>query len=145
MYVGLLDSITQGSASRLREVLEKYPKLSEEAPLDAEDRHLLDETSANLAETITTKLDGCELGITSTVYLDTQRRGPGIFHMLQRPPHLLPACYAHLVDVMVDREPMQECPACGRVFVPRSGKQKYCRSSCASTNRWRRWKANQEQ
>ena len=143
-YVGLLTAITQGSTSHLREVLERYPELSGLAPLDAEDRQLLEETSANLAETITTKLEGCELGISSTVYLDTQRRGPGIFHLLQKPPHLLSACYAHLAQVMVDREPVRECPACGRVFVPRSGKQKYCRESCASTNRWRRWKANRE-
>lgn len=143
VYVGLKDSINKGSASKLREVFERFPPLSKFAPLDAEDQQLIDETSANLAEIITRKLEGCELGITSSVYVSTQRRGPGIFMQLQKPPHLLSACYAHLVQVMVDRQPLQECPGCGRVFIPRSGKQKYCSKGCADVNRWRRWKANQ--
>ena len=101
-------------------------------------------TSASLAEVVTRKLEGCQLGLTSSVDLDARTRGPGIFLMLQRPPHLLSAAYTHLAQFVVDRKPLEECPGCGRIFIPRSGRQEYCRKSCASTSRWRRWKERQD-
>jgi len=143
LYVGLTDSISEVSASKLRKVYERFPEVSKLAPLDAEDQQLMGETSVNLAEVVTRKLEGCQLGVSSSVYIKTQRRGPGIFMMLQRPPHMLSACYAHFVQVMVDRQPMEECPGCGRIFVRHTGKQKYCTKSCAGTNRWRRWRDRQ--
>jgi hypothetical protein len=143
VYVGLKDSIREGSASTLRSVYERFPEVAKLAPLDAEDERLMDETSANLAEVITSKLEGCQLGLTSSVYVDTDVRGPGIFFILQRPPNLLSAIYVHLAQFMANRAPLEECPGCGRMFVRRSHKQKYCQKSCASTNRWRRWKNRQ--
>lgn len=144
VYVGLKDSIREGSASTLRSVYERFPEVSKLAPLDADDEQLSEETSANLAEVITLKLEGCQLGLTSSVYLDTEVRGPGIFFVLQRPPNLLSAIYVHLAQFMANRAPIEECVGCGRMFIPESGKQKYCTKSCASTSRWRRWKARQK-
>jgi hypothetical protein len=81
----------------------------------------MEETSANLAEGVICKLKGWQLGLTPSVYVDARRRGPGIFLMLQRPPHLLSAGYAHLAQVMVDRKPLEKCPGCSQIFIPRSG------------------------
>jgi hypothetical protein len=141
VYLGLKDSVREGSASPLRRVDERFPEVAEAAPLDTDDEQLMDNTSANLAKMITSKLEGCQLGLTSSVYVNTRVRGPGIFFMLQRPPNLLSATYAHLAQFIADRAPVEECPGCGKVFIPESGKQKYCTKSCASTSRWRRWKA----
>jgi hypothetical protein len=143
VYLGLKDSISEGSASPLRSVYERFPAVAKLAPLDADDEQLMDETSANLAEVITGKLEGCQLGLTSSVYVDTKVRGPGIFFLLQRPPNILSAIYVHLSQFIADRAPLEECPGCGRVFIPESGKQKYCTKGCASTSRWRRWKERQ--
>jgi|SRR5215211_2915218 len=143
LYAGLKDSIREGSASTLRSVYEQFPEISRRAPLDADDEQLMVETSANLAEVITAKLEGCELGLTSSVYVESEIKGPGIFFLLQRPPNLLSAIYVHLAQFIANRVPLEECPGCGRMFVRRSHKQKYCQSSCASTNRWRRWKNRQ--
>jgi hypothetical protein len=144
VYMGLKDSIREDSASRLRSVYERFPEVSKLAPLDAEDEQLMDETSANLAEVITLMFEGCQLGLTSSVYLDTEVRGPGIFFVLQRPPNLLSAIYVYLAQFMANRAPLKECSGCGRMFIPESGKQKYCIKSCSSTSRWRRWKARQD-
>jgi hypothetical protein len=75
--------------------------------------------------------------------VDTKVRGPGIFFILQRPLNLLSATYAHLAQFIANRVPLEECSGCGRMFVRRSRKQKYCTKSRASTSRWRRWKASQ--
>lgn len=144
VYAALKESLKKGSASALRRVFERFPELYELAPLDAEDQQLIEETSANVAEVITVKLEECRLGLTSSVYLETDVRDPGIFFVLQSPPNLLSAVYVHLAQFMANRAPLEECPGCGRVFVRRSRKQKYCQKSCANTTRWQRWKAKQD-
>ncbi len=115
----------------------------EDAPMDAGDQELMDDVSVNLAEVISGKLQNCRMGLSSSVDLDTDPKGPGIFLILSSPPDLLSAAYVHLAQFMADRAPMEECPGCGRIFIPHSGKQKYCSKSCASTTRWNRWKQKQ--
>lgn len=141
----LRKSIRQGSAVPLRRTLEAYSDvfIFEGAPMDAGDQDLIDDVSVNLAEVISEKLQNCRMGLTSSVDLDTDPKGPGIFLILSSPPDLLSAAYVHLAQFMADRAPMEECPGCGRVFIPLSGKQKYCSKSCASTTRWHRWKQKQ--
>jgi hypothetical protein len=140
----LRKSIRQDSADPLRRTLEKYQDiLDEDAPMDAGDQDLRDEVSLSLAEQISDKLQNCRMGLTSSVDLDTDPKGPGIFLILSSPPDLLSAAYVHLAEFMVAKAPIEECPGCGRVFIPLSGKQKYCSKSCASTTRWHRWKQKQ--
>jgi hypothetical protein len=94
--------------------------------MDAGDQELMDDVSVNLAEVISGKLQNCRMRLSSSVDLDTDPKGPGIFLMLSSPPDLLSAAYVQLAQFMADRAPMEECPGCGRVFIPSSGKQKYC-------------------
>ncbi len=143
LLTDLRKSIRQESAAPLRRTLVKYADIFEDAPMDAGDQDLMDDISTFLAELISDKLQNCRMGITSSVGLDTDPQGPGIFLILNSPPDLMSAAYVHLAQFMADRAPIEECPGCGRVFIPRSGKQKYCSESCASTTRWHRWKQKQ--
>jgi hypothetical protein len=143
LWSDLRKSIRQDSADPLRRTLKKYQDIFEEAPICAGDQELMDEVSINLAEVISTKLQNCGMGLSSSVDLDTGPQGPGIFLILSSPPDLLSAAYVHLAQFMANRAPIEECQGCGRVFIPLSGKQKYCRKSCASTARWHRWKQKQ--
>ena len=97
----------------------------------------MDCASVLLAEVVSRKLEGCTLSIASSVQLDVTPNGHGTFLLSQRPPNLVAAAYVHLTQAMVSRASTQECPGCGWMFIPESGKQKYCTKSCANTNRWR--------
>jgi hypothetical protein len=143
LWSDLRKSIRQDSADPLRRTLKMYQDIFVEAPMDAGDQELMNEVSINLAEIISTKLQNCGMGLSSSVYIDTEPQGPGIFLILHNPPDLLSAAYVHLAQFMANRAPLEECSGCGRVFIPRSGKQKYCQPSCASTTRWHRWKQKQ--
>jgi len=143
LLTDLRKSIRQDNADPLRRLLNTYADIIDEAPIDAGDQDLMDDVSINLAEVISEKLQNCRMGLTSSVDLDTDPKGPGIFLILSSPPDLLSAAYVHLAQFMADRAPMEERPGCGRVFIPRSGKQKYCNKTCAGTTRWHRWKQKQ--
>jgi hypothetical protein len=142
LYVRLKESARSGSAESLRAGPVDYAAF-EDMGLTEEDDDLIEFSSLFLAETITMRLEGCDLGISSSLGLDVQPREPLTFLLTQNPPDLLTAAYAQLAMAMVNRAPMQECLGCGKTFIPESGKQKYCTKSCASTTRWRRWQARQ--
>ena len=108
----LRKSIRQDSAVPLRRTLKKYADIFEDAPMDAGDQELMDDVSVNLAEVISGKLQNCRMGLSSSVDLDTDPKGPGIFLMLSSPPDLLSAAYVQLAQFMADRAPMEECPGC---------------------------------
>lgn len=141
LYMRLKDSERAGSAERLRTAPVDFTSIfGSKAP---DDEGLMGQASVFLAEAICMKLEGCDLGVASSVQLDVEPKGPGIFLLSQQPPNLISAAYAQLAMAMVNHAPMQNCPGCGRMFIPTSGKQKYHSKSCASTSRWRRWKASQ--
>jgi hypothetical protein len=141
LYMRLKDSLQTGSAEPLRTIPVDFTSVfGTQAP---DDQGFMDQASVFLAEAISMKLEGCNLGVASSVQLDVQPRGSGIFLLSQNPPNLVSAAYAQLAMAMVNRAPIEECPGCGRMFIRESGKQKYCTKSCASTSRWRRWKARQ--
>ena len=81
----LRKSIRQDSAVPLRRTLKKYADIFEDAPMDAGDQELMDDVSVNLAEVISGKLQNCRMGLSSSVDLDTDPKGPGIFLMLSSP------------------------------------------------------------
>jgi hypothetical protein len=141
LYVRLKEAEARDSAAPLRGAIADFAQACEPKPVN--DEELMDCASMLLAEVVSGKLEGCTLGIASSVQLDVAPNGPGIFLLSQRPPNLVAAAYGQLAQAMVSRAPMQECPGCGRIFIPESGKQKYHSKSCASTSRWRRWKASQ--
>jgi predicted RNA-binding Zn-ribbon protein involved in translation (DUF1610 family) len=142
LYMRLRDSLQAGSADPLRDSPVDFTSIFDsEAPSD---EGLMGQASVFLAEAISMKLERCDLGVASSVQLEVVPRGPGIFLLSQNPPNLVSAAYAQLALAMVNRAPIQECPGCGRMFVPQSGKQKYHSPSCANTSRWRRWKERQD-
>jgi hypothetical protein len=141
LYARLRESVAIGSADPLHGAVANFAQACE--PIPVKDEDLMDCASLLLAEVVSRKLEGCTLGIASSVQLDVAPKGPGIFLLSQRPPSLVAAAYVHLAQAMVNRAPVQECPGCGRMFILTSGKQKYHSKSCASNSRWRRWKASQ--
>jgi hypothetical protein len=143
LYAGLKDSIEKNSTLPLRQTLADFTEVFQATPPEPDDQTLMEQTSVYLAEAVTTQLEGCHMGLTSSVLLDVRPRDPGIFLLSQRPPDLLTAAYVQFAQAIANRAPVEECPGCGRMFIPQSGKQMYCTKSCASTSRWRRWKARQ--
>jgi hypothetical protein len=141
LYVDLKESVKVGAADPLRTALIDFTTAFEaQAP---NDQILVEQASIFLAEVVSEKLQGCSLGVASSVQLDIKPKGPGIFLLQQNPPDLLTAAYVQFAQAIFNRAPIEECPGCGRMFIPKSGKQKFCTPSCASTNRWRRWKEKQ--
>ena len=100
------------------------------------------QASVFLSEQVTEALEGCSHGVVSSA-LGASFSSPDRFLLSINPPDLLSLAYVRFAHAIVDRAPMVECPGCGRTFIPKSGKQKYCTKSCASTSRWRRWKEKQ--
>lgn len=142
-YVRLKDSLEAGSVEPIRaSPMDWTDVFADEAP---NDRGLMDQASVFLAECISINMEGCSFGIASSVQLDVKPHGPGVFLLSHSPPNLVSAAYAQLAMSIVNRAPIKECAGCGRMFVPESGKQKYHSKSCASTNRWRRWKDAQSE
>jgi hypothetical protein len=142
LYVRLKDSVQSGTAEPLRTGPINYSAF-EDDEITRDDEALMEFSSLLLAEMISLRLEGCNLGIASSFGLDVPRREPLTFLLSQNPPNLVSAAYAQLAMAIVNRAPMQNCPGCGRMFIPTSGKQKYHSKSCASTSRWRKWKALQ--
>jgi len=143
LYVRLKEAAKTGSADELRtSPLDFMEAIEGGDPED--DGFCIEAASLYLAEAISFNLKGTQLGVSSSLGLDVKRRGSLTFLLTQNPPNLVAAAYVQLAMAMVNRAPMKECQGCGRMFIPESGKQKYCTKSCASTSRWRRWKTRQE-
>jgi hypothetical protein len=142
LYVRLKEAVKTGSAEQLRTSPLDFMKAIEGGDPE-DDQFCIEAASLYLAEAISFNLKGSHLGVSASLGLDIERRGPLTFLLTQNPPNLVAAAYAQLAMAMVNRAPMVECQGCGRMFIPESGKQKYCTKSCASTSRWRRWKERQ--
>ena len=67
---------------------------------------------------------------------------PGELRLTHYPPDLVSAAYANLGALISKKVEFKECPGCGRVFQPKSGKQQYHEPDCARRTRQRRWKQN---
>jgi hypothetical protein len=65
---------------------------------------------------------------------------PGELRLTQYPPNLVSAAYANLGALISKRVEFKECPGCGRVFLPASGRQQYHDEVCATRTRQRRYK-----
>lgn len=146
----LKESVRIGSGEPIRTMRRDYPELFGLAEGEARnqavaqnDQVLMNAASMRLAEAVTSKLEGTSIGVVSAVLTNLRPNDPDTFLLSQNPPTLLAAAYVHFAQAIVHRAPIKECPGCGRRFIPRSGKQKNCTKSCASTSRWRRWKERQ--
>lgn len=142
LYVRLKEAVGTGSAEQLRtSPLNFLDAVRGGDPED--DQFCIEGASLYLAEVISRSLKGSHLTVSSSLNLDIEGRSPLTFLLAQNPPDLVAAAYAQLAMAMVNKAPMEECQGCGKMFIPESGKQKYCSKSCASTSRWHRWKERQ--
>lgn len=107
------------------------------------DREYLGQLSILLAEVLTERLGNCTIGLIAAAGLNIADDAPGRFMIAHHPSDLVSAAYAQLAVYVASQAELRECPGCGIIFRPESGKQKYHSKSCASTNRWRRWKEHQ--
>lgn len=142
----LRESVRTGSGRLIRTMIEDYPEMfgleEQEARILAytlDDQVLINTASVLLAKVVTSKLEGTSMGLVSSAPQELAPGGPETFLLSQNPPNLLAAAYVQFSQAVVYRAPIEECPGCGRRFIPKSGKQKYCTKTCASTSRWRRW------
>lgn len=140
LYADLRESVRTGSVEPLRTAKIDFSRFFGYKPAD--DETLMTQASVFLGEQVTEALEGCSHGVVSTAL--GEFGNPDRFLLSIKPPNLLSLAYVRFAQVIVDRAPMEECPGCGRTFIPESGKQKYCTKSCASTSRWRRWKDRQD-
>ena len=142
LYVRLKYSVRSGSAEPLLTGPVDYAAFEDDS-ITKNNESLMEFTSQLLAEMISRRLEGCGIGITSSLGLDVKPREPLSFLLTQHPTDLVSAAYIQLAQAMANRAPVEVCPGCGKMFMPESGKQKYCTKSCASTSRWRRWQTRQ--
>jgi hypothetical protein len=142
LYVRLTEAVEANSAEPLRTAASNFMDFIEGEPQD-DDGYWMECASLVLAEIVSTKLRDCKLGMASSLGLDVEPRSPITFLLAQHPHDLVEAAYANLAMAIVHRAPMRWCAGCGRMFAPRSGKQKYHSKSCANTSRWRRWNQRQ--
>jgi hypothetical protein len=142
LYIRLLEAVDTNSAEPLRAAAGNYMEFVEGGSLD-DDEYWIESASLVLAEVVSIKLKDCKLGLASTLGIDVEPKRPDIFLLAHRPDDLVESAYALFAMAIVHRAPMRWCAGCGRMFTPRSGKQKYHSKSCANTSRWRRW--NQKQ
>jgi hypothetical protein len=110
---------------------------------EADDELYLADVCQMLTEFINLGLEDCGVGLLSLTTPGAPTNQPGKFGLQIAPQNLVAAAYAEYASVIAKRAEIKECPGCGRIFFPESGKQKYCTKSCASTSRWRRWKTRQ--
>ena len=146
----LNESVRTDSGRPIRKMIGDFPEMfgasAQEARMQwlaLSDQELMHTASMRLAEAVTTKLEGTNMGLVSGAHPSLRPNGPQIFLLSQNPPNLLAAAYVQFAQTVVSRAPIEECPGCRRRFIPRSGKQKYCTNRCASTSRWRRWNERQ--
>jgi hypothetical protein len=84
-------------------------------------------------------LEDCTIGLLSLSAPDAEYSQPAKFGHRIAPQNLVSAAYARHASLIAKRQEVKECPGCGRLFFPESGRQESCTRSCASTSRWRRW------
>jgi hypothetical protein len=135
--VGLGEAMREGSAAPIRRFFEGLgmgPILEHVASrFDAPP----DETYIMAATTIAARLlnQGLEGGRWGMV---TAR--PGELQLAYYPTSLVAAAYANIATLVAAKAEFKECPGCGRIFQPKSGKQKYHEPGCATRTRQLRWK-----
>jgi hypothetical protein len=64
---------------------------------------------------------------------------PGILRIGVEPGTLAQVCYLALAFALAEKEPLDVCPECERVFVIEDKRQKFCSPGCANRTRFRRF------
>jgi hypothetical protein len=141
--VRLGEAIREGSATPVRRHFERY--FLNHFVMDGADYSVLDErlhSELNEAYLMTaTKFAALSInqGMQDTKW-GMSVSEPGELRLTSYPSDLVSAAYANLGVLTSKRVEFKECPGCGRVFLPASGKQKYHDPQCATRTRQRKWK-----
>jgi len=138
LYRKLREAAKTGSADPVRALGITW----EQAPETSTDTEYLAWQSILLAKLINDQLGHCPTALVPASSSE-QRIELGAFVFTSTPPDLLTAAYADFATLVSTRAELKECPGCGVVFHPKSGKQRYHDPSCAGSARWRRWKEKQ--
>ena len=138
LYRKLTEAAKTGSADPVRALGINW----NQAPETSTDKEYLGLRSLLLAELINDQLRHCPTAL-APAYSSEQGIELGAFVFTSTPPDLLTAAYADFGTLVSTRAELKECPGCGVLFHPKSGKQKYHDPSCAGSARWRRWKEKQ--
>jgi hypothetical protein len=140
-YRQLREAVRTNSLEPVRPLIDAWS--AGPATFSVNESEYLAQLSAVFAERMTAHLQGCTVGMTAAAVLNVKDSRPGRFLVTFHPPDLVAAAYVRLVQSIVSQAPLEECPGCGRIFEPESGKQKYHSKACATTTRGRRWRAQQ--
>jgi hypothetical protein len=138
LYMKLREAGRTGSADPVRSLKMTWPGL----PETSNDEDYLKQVSMGLADLINNHVERYPT-VMIPAFSFEENAPPGEFVFGHQPPNLHAALYTNLATMIARRAELKECPGCGRIFHPESGKQKYCTKSCANTSRWRRWKEQQ--
>lgn len=165
LYRGVQESLRNGSTEPLRGLeidwsvidwsalmvgggsSQGWVDLDSRAQVNEDDENTDEQYLADICQVIAAfinlGLEDCKPGFLSLTMPGDEHDQPGKFGLQLAPQNLVGAAYASYATVIAKRQDIKECPGCGRIFYPESGKQRYCTKSCASTSRWRRWKERQ--
>jgi hypothetical protein len=131
MATALGEAVREGSATPIRRFF------LEKAGLQVDFGVPTDESYIRAATTIVARLlnDGQRDGHWGLV-----TAGPGEVQLAYYPTNLVAAAYANIAALVATKAEFKQCPGCGRIFQPESGKQKYHDPQCATKARQRKWK-----
>jgi len=88
-------------------------------------------------------LENVEFGIDAAARYEKDGKaygGVGDFVLTARPPNLVGYAYHQLALLLSRGVEGARCPECGRVFVVKDRRQRFCSPQCAQRARYRRWK-----
>lgn len=138
LHMKLTEAVKTGSIDPVRSL----DSLWSNFPETATDEEYLRQHSIGLAGLVGARLRSCQLDMIPA-FLHEENASPTEFVFTHEPPDLLGSLYVVFAEAVAQRAEIGECIGCGRLFYPKSSRQKYCSESCASTSRWRRWKEKQ--
>lgn len=113
------------------------------------DEQLYQQTSALIARLIDQKLTGVQMGIKAACEFERpdkpgEAQPPGVFVLTAFSPTLIAHIYYGAAMMIVNRVPASNCVQCGRMFIVRDGRQKYCSPTCGANARYHRFVAKRE-
>lgn len=142
LYVDLAAALNGDTAAEasLRDVIVdmNYPEVKSMAFLDAGVKDVIARSLNHGREGIT--LDVEAFGGYQGDIEDPEHRRIGY---VARARTLIAVIYQQLTDLIIQQRTMRYCEDCGRVFLPKTGKQRFCNETCAARTRYHR-KAQRE-
>jgi hypothetical protein len=138
-HMRLREAVASGSTAQLRTFGLRVDGMRD----SPDDEEYLREQSYLLSTLVGRHLRRCVERIIPSAAVE-RGRAADEFAYSSLPMDLLAAAYADFANLVAERAEIIECPGCGRLFHPKSRKQKYHDPACSSTSRGRRWREKQQ-